>query len=249
MILQATTPNALSRAGFWMTVGLAAVLLPFAPTWAQTESRPSREHALPTTPPPESTVNPTAGTGGLTHTTSTDQNTAALDAVPLTPEDAVQLLRLQLQSKQAELQEIQALLRGAKYRVEMFKKMAQTIGAGEIIKAATDVEVYQARLMGKEAQVKEAELRLKMAERQVPRSPDLINQPRTAVRREEQTTGRTGGESPPVGQVETRATLSGASGDRLDRLEKNVQLLMQAVRKLREELRSQKTTVPEGGGR
>src|SRR5207245_115809 len=40
MIMRGTTPRALSTAGSLAVLGLAAVLLPLYPSWAQTEQRP-----------------------------------------------------------------------------------------------------------------------------------------------------------------------------------------------------------------
>jgi hypothetical protein len=46
MILNGTTPRALSRAGWWVVLGLGAVLLPVAPTWAQTAPPRDRDEPV-----------------------------------------------------------------------------------------------------------------------------------------------------------------------------------------------------------
>jgi beta-lactamase regulating signal transducer with metallopeptidase domain len=89
---------------------------------------------------------------------------AALDA-----DQEIQLLRAQLAARNAELQEARVLLRQATKRFERLQRMHKTgsVAVEEMDQAQADMEVQQARVQGKEAQTREAQLRLEAVQRRM----------------------------------------------------------------------------------
>jgi beta-lactamase regulating signal transducer with metallopeptidase domain len=105
---------------------------------------------------------------------------------PETVEDAqdeVDLLRVQLELRQAERREAQARLAAAKRQQQRLSNLRNqgSVGADEVEHATTELEVQEARLHAKDAQIKEAELRLRQAERRLARLRQQA--PRTSERR------------------------------------------------------------------
>jgi beta-lactamase regulating signal transducer with metallopeptidase domain len=93
---------------------------------------------------------------------------------PETVEDAqdeLDLLRIQLEMREAERREVQARLNEAKRLQQRVARVAGSAGATQelVEHAKTEVEVQEARLLGKEAQIQEAQLRLKQAQRRLTR--------------------------------------------------------------------------------
>src|SRR5205807_9624234 len=89
---------------------------------------------------------------------------------PETVEDAkdeIDLLRVQLQQRRAELREVEARLRQAKNTAERISRLSKTgaVDSSELEKAQIEVQIQEARYEGKQAQIKEVELRLKQAQR------------------------------------------------------------------------------------
>jgi beta-lactamase regulating signal transducer with metallopeptidase domain len=112
---------------------------------------------------------PAAGSGGRAWGA-----TRAANAPPEALEDArdeVELLAVQLESKRAELNEVQALQRQAQRTAARTNRLAQSgsIDSAEADKARTELEVIEARLGGKQAQIREAEVRLRQAQRHLGR--------------------------------------------------------------------------------
>jgi beta-lactamase regulating signal transducer with metallopeptidase domain len=194
MIMRGTTPRALSAAGCLAVLGLAAVLLPLYPTWAQTEQRPETAADKPAsggiaTTPGRFAASPDFAAGTPDHPTSAAS--AAVDqgvtTEPRNPyarrigegrgypetvddvQDEMDLLRLQLEQRRAERREVDARLRQARITSSRASNLAAThaIDPSEAEKAQFEVEVQQARLAGKDAQIKEAELRLNQAQRRL----------------------------------------------------------------------------------
>jgi hypothetical protein len=85
--------------------------------------------------------------------------------------DEVELLGVQLEAKRADLQEAQVMLRQAQRTSERLARLAQSgaVGTPEVESARTELEVLEARLLGKQAQVRESEVRLKQARRHLER--------------------------------------------------------------------------------
>jgi beta-lactamase regulating signal transducer with metallopeptidase domain len=85
--------------------------------------------------------------------------------------DEAELLAVQLESKRAELNEVQALRRQAQRTAERTNRLLQSgnIDSAEADKARTELEVIEARLGGKQAQIREAEVRLRQAQRHLAR--------------------------------------------------------------------------------
>jgi beta-lactamase regulating signal transducer with metallopeptidase domain len=106
---------------------------------------------------------------------------------PETVEDAqdeVDLLRVQLELRQAERREAQARLGAAKREQTRLSSLAAQGGVSTdlVERANTELEIQEARLHGKDAQIKEAELRLKQAQRRLARLRE--QEPRNRERRQ-----------------------------------------------------------------
>jgi beta-lactamase regulating signal transducer with metallopeptidase domain len=157
----------------WSLLGAGAVLalaavLPWQPVLAQPEAPPKPvpppvAGEPPATPPVRNTP-PTAdprptSTGARTPTYGTAQ-----DAL-----EEVELLKVQLAAKQAELQEAKVLLNQSRRHVERISTLGNAVSTEERDQARTEVELREARLNVKEANVKEAALRLSQAERKANR--------------------------------------------------------------------------------
>src|SRR5262249_175243 len=105
-------------------------------------------------------------------------------------EDEVELLRAQLEGKTAESQEARAMLKGARRKLERMQHLEQTgaVQAEVAGQGRPDIEILQARLQSRDAQVREAQLRLKQAERRLAELKGLSERP-----------GRPGGMGPGAG--------------------------------------------------
>jgi beta-lactamase regulating signal transducer with metallopeptidase domain len=171
MILSQTTPRSLSRAGCWAVVALGAALLPWGPTWAQA---PAPDALFLVQFQDGGTVPPVPLRGGEPH-----------GDVRAEARDTVELLKARLDSRRAELQEVMARLKQAEHelaRLEPIRPPAASPstgdGTGSILpmretdekaldKARAEVDILKARLAGKKAQVREAEVYLRQAQRRL----------------------------------------------------------------------------------
>src|SRR5262249_13123159 len=81
----------------------------------------------------------------------------------------IDLLRVQLEQRRAELREVEARLRQAKTAADRVSRLSKTgaVDSSEVEKAGIEVEVQEARYQGKQAQIKEVELRLKQVQRRL----------------------------------------------------------------------------------
>jgi len=84
-------------------------------------------------------------------------------------QDDLDLLKVQLQLRQAERREVEARLRQAQNDKNRLSQLATTnsVDRSEVQRATTEVEVQEARLAAKNAQIQEAELRLRQAARRL----------------------------------------------------------------------------------
>jgi beta-lactamase regulating signal transducer with metallopeptidase domain len=208
MIMRGTTPRALSAAGLLAVLGLGAFLLPLRATWAQTDdfaAAPDEPVAVTGDDepplPPSPAAPPTPALAPLPATAPAGEAALALPAgsdprpVPAAEPPRfrrqqqvvsdelleVELLGAQLEAKRAETTEAQVLLRKAKRDLQRLQQLRErgAVGAEEIDRAQTDLEVQEARLGGKQAQVREAELRLRQAQHHLQRLPKDTEQPRS----------------------------------------------------------------------
>jgi beta-lactamase regulating signal transducer with metallopeptidase domain len=197
MIMRGTTPRALSAAGFLAVLGLGAFLLPLYPTWAQTNQPPepapdnaspgatatTSQRFVPATTSVEiaSSDHPSSGTpatvgegGDAEPRNAFGGGIAERRGYPETVEDAkdeIDLLRVQLEQRRAELREAEARLHQNKIAAERISKLAKTgaVDSSEIEKTQIEMQVQEARYAVKQAQIKEVELRIKQAQRRLGR--------------------------------------------------------------------------------
>src|SRR5262249_13186683 len=185
MIMRGTTPKALSAVGLLVMLGLAAMLLPLRPTWARTDDDPiaadepatvATQDQPPAASPAAATPAPEPSPAAL----AADPGDAAPAPQPALAarsawtrkqqqdhaeqlEDAkeeVELLKVQLDAKRAESNEAKVLVGKAQRDLQRMQRLAanNAVGAEDVDRAQTELEVQQARLEGKQAQIQEAEL-------------------------------------------------------------------------------------------
>jgi beta-lactamase regulating signal transducer with metallopeptidase domain len=289
MIFQGTTPTRLSLVGRAAVLGLAVVLLPLLPGRGQTEpplTEPAQAPAaLPVAARPQAATPAAEPPAAAPHRVPAANAQAAADYYrALTvgveqPEsreaaqDEVELLQAQLGAKRAEIPEVAAQLKQAQRRLTRLEEQGKRgiASVDDVEQAQTEVAVLEARLRGKEALVREAEVRLKQATRRLTRLPhpagstavplqppalaagdaqDFAGSPKTprpVTVAPATTTPAPAGffrtEPAPVGAARTGQ----ADGERrLQDLEKKLDALLREVEALRQEMRSHR---PAGEGK
>jgi beta-lactamase regulating signal transducer with metallopeptidase domain len=177
MILQGTTPRALSRAAVVVLLVCGAVCLPLRPTWGQPPARTSSNEELPAlvqvAPATSSAHQPGATTPPKITTGVSVTSDAGLTGSIVRPhdvedaKDAIELLQAQLEGKKAELLESKALVEQSRRQLARQDKLRErgAISEEEVDQLRTELTVRQARLQVKEAQIKEVEVRLGQAKR------------------------------------------------------------------------------------
>jgi beta-lactamase regulating signal transducer with metallopeptidase domain len=161
MILRGTTSPALSWLGFLVVLGVGAGLLPLAPSWAQ--KQPVNDSANPT-PSQAAGDQPTQAkpTPRLSEPLQKPQASDRADEA----REELELLQVQLEGKRAELQEAKARLAQGKIEVDRLQRLQPKglTSETELARARSELDVLTARLVGKEVQVREAEIRLRYAQ-------------------------------------------------------------------------------------
>jgi beta-lactamase regulating signal transducer with metallopeptidase domain len=275
MILHEPSPRALSRAGFLAVFGLGALLLPLLPTQAQSPAREApRDRATADRERPEQ---PAAGdrpvartpangrtregggerpvTGDRTRrTTPPWANRSGVSEQVETLKDDIELLEVQLEAKAAELLEAEVLYKQAHEHLARLDKLGkQAVGSEDLSKARAEVEVRQARLAGKKAQLREVQVRLSQAKRRLAGLQKLTGEKpatsggrdsrpatgggerrsdRPATNPSRERTGR-GTDRPERDPRDPNAVRPAVSRDKLAELERKLEALMREVEALR----------------
>jgi hypothetical protein len=164
MILCGTCPRALSWPGFLALLALAAVLLPFGPTWARPALDPEPAERPAESEPKERT----ADRDPPAKPARAGEDRAGAEALRQA-RDEVELLEAQLDVRRAELGEVEARVKQVKRRLAQVEAVAVagTISERELQKARDEAELLPAQLGPKQAQVREAETRLRQARRRL----------------------------------------------------------------------------------
>jgi hypothetical protein len=196
MIMGGTTPRMLPRLGFLAILILAAGLLPLTPSWAEPQisddsstpaasERTGEESAKPkvaqSQPKGDQPDKPNVGKGSLEGPRSAKPK-AGSGKSPTKPSSSdlsdaareeLELLQVQLDAKKAEVQEATARLVQGKVELDRLTRLQpqNLVSSGELARARSEVEVLTARLVGKEAQLREAEIRLRYAQRRLAPAP------------------------------------------------------------------------------
>jgi beta-lactamase regulating signal transducer with metallopeptidase domain len=167
MILKETPPRAPARAGWWALLVLGALVLPWLPTWAQ--SRPERPAepppAAPEAPATLSTVRFTSGSTA----TFTDPPPAAPDAgraeQVAEARDRVELAAADVTVKKAELSAAHVLSESAQNHLARFEALVRqgTGSVTELDQARAAAASARAQVIVKEAELQQAEVRLRQA--------------------------------------------------------------------------------------
>jgi beta-lactamase regulating signal transducer with metallopeptidase domain len=177
MILQGTTPRALSRTAVVALLAFGAVCLPAGPSLGQppAQNTPNKDQPTLAQTAPAKTTAPQAGpttpaniaigvgvnsdaglTGAIVHPRDVEE-----------VKDAIELLQVQLEGKKAELLEARALVEQVHRQMDRQAKLRErgAIGDEEVEQMRTEVTDREARLQVKQAQIKEVEVRLSHAKR------------------------------------------------------------------------------------
>jgi beta-lactamase regulating signal transducer with metallopeptidase domain len=275
MILQGTTPGRLSRPGLAALLGLGALLLPLLPTRGQTTPRPAGAPAADPAAAQAAERPSTVRDAAPVPVTREPVEAARAATEPREPpapvagaDDEVELLQAQLDGKKADVQEAQALLQQGRRQLARQEALAKR-GAGateELEQARDQVTVLEARLRGKEAQAREAELRLKHAQRRGnrprPAAPSATPATSSYDRPAPKPTAAPGDPSPaapgaPAGRTDAglapppvRKPPGLAGGDaerRLRDLEKKLDALLREVEALRRDMAPARPGTPGNG--
>jgi beta-lactamase regulating signal transducer with metallopeptidase domain len=181
MIMRGTMPRALSRLGLLAVLGIGAVLLPLAPSWGRQPS----PHDSPSPATEDEPADPKPQPPRLP-----SPPPKKAKAIPLSDEarEELELLQAQLDGKRAELQEAKARLTPAKLEIERLNRLKGNgvVSDTELARARSELDVLKAGVAAKEAQVREAEIRLRQARRRL----DLSVPPAVAVPARPAATGR-----------------------------------------------------------
>jgi len=265
MILRQPAPRALSGAGLLAVVGLAALLLPLLPTWAEQrdENSLSERGADPTGTQltPRATDDKPLQFNANLPRVRTSVELAAQDpkARPADPKvrtpaerelaarleqagEEVALLDAQLQVKRAQLRAAQLSLRLAQDQLKRFAELAArgALSEAEYAKAKNDAASAEAQVQIKEAELREPEVRLQLARRRLARLQEQAGSP-PAAGAPPATTSQPLTVPKPAG--------SGTSTDdrrRLLELEKKLDRLLQEVESLRKQIPAPRG--PKGAG-
>jgi beta-lactamase regulating signal transducer with metallopeptidase domain len=192
MIMHGTTPRTLSGAGFLAVLGLAVVLLPLLPTWAQTEPQKAGDdepQAGQQVNPPEHAddATPAAQADKAQGSTRYGQNAPAAQqgnrAVrpPRTVaqqtraeqieklQDEVELLEVQLEVKRAQMSAGEQSVKRAMQHLDRLQQLSNqgAVSMEVLEKARDEVEAQQVQLLIKRAELKEPEVLLKQARRRL----------------------------------------------------------------------------------
>jgi beta-lactamase regulating signal transducer with metallopeptidase domain len=253
MIMRGTPPRALSAAGFLVVLALGAILLPLLPTRAEEGAEPKarpglrnvdrqpRRQQTDTAPVPNRAVGekpdpqplgeedenpkPAPRTGGkqrgpAPRVTGTSVVGAAVSKEEIEKaSEEVELLEVQLQAKQADVQEAEVQAKYAKLEAtrasKLLERNARAISPEDVDATKSKLELCEARLKGKMALVQEVSIRLKHARRRLTRL-----QAATGIRPSDEKPSRNTG--------------------RMEELEKKLDALQDALKKLQLELRKAK---------
>jgi beta-lactamase regulating signal transducer with metallopeptidase domain len=202
MILRQPCPRALSSGSLLAILGLAILLLPLLPTWAQQPAAdPSaKRRAAPepaATAPRATQDRPVPFNANLPHPTPVGRGFVAQDPtapkraqanVPMPAqrelevrleqaEEDVALLEAQLQVKRAQLVAAQVSLRQAQEQLKRFKQLHEkgALSEATYAKAKDDAGSAEAQYQVKEAELREPEVRLQLARRRLERLQGSAN--------------------------------------------------------------------------
>jgi beta-lactamase regulating signal transducer with metallopeptidase domain len=176
MIMRGTTAaEGLGWATLLLVLGAGALLLPLWPSWAQPLTPRAvvepealvQEPVQPAATPPAATLQPTTPAPVARPPRLTNLAPQADNAQSV--RDEIELLEAQVQIRKAEVSEVGLKIAIAQRRRDRIRNLAGTgaISSEEQEKAQDDVELLKAQLAPKEAQLHEAEVRLRQARRHV----------------------------------------------------------------------------------
>jgi hypothetical protein len=208
MILRGTPPRALTWGGLLLVAGLAALLLPLWPTWAE-PPRPAPSWVAvtePEAPPPVRSVPPAADEDPARTPRPVrragpgreEEDDGPGPKPPAAPpgdrgsqvqdlKDEIELLEAKLDVKRAELVAAEKALQGAVSRLDRIKKLTATgaISTETLTQAQGEVDALEAQLLVNKAELREPELRLKQARRRLENLQGRAEEAPAAPRRED----------------------------------------------------------------
>jgi beta-lactamase regulating signal transducer with metallopeptidase domain len=202
MILRGTSPRTLTWGGLLPVAGVAALLLPLWPTWAEPPrpagTDPARAAGLdaPAVADEEPADAPRPG-NKRKPVEEEEEGPPKPKGPPARPgepgsqvqdlQDEIELLEARLDLKKAELVAAEKALQGAVARLDRIKKLTATgaVSIGELTRAQDEVDTLEAQLLVTKAALREPELRLKQARRRLEKIQGRAEETPAAPRREE----------------------------------------------------------------
>jgi beta-lactamase regulating signal transducer with metallopeptidase domain len=256
MILRGTSSRTLSWGGLLLILCLALGLLPLMPTWARPAAdeptgrvpKPTAPRPDPLLPPAEpQAVNPTVRPPQPRVEGSRGANRAGRPGVE-EARDEVELLEAGLAVKRAQLEAAHVVLKGAEDRLALISRLGDSgsISQGEIAKAREEVGTRKADVLIKQAELKEAEVRLNQARRRLKALQEPLFPPAEDPKAVEAAEKKAADEARRVQQELDRVLQSLKKEDSVKRIEDLAKKLEQLRRELEDLRREIKPDRPAG---
>jgi beta-lactamase regulating signal transducer with metallopeptidase domain len=174
MIVQGHPPRGMSRLARWAVVGLGLLVLPLLPVPAQQTGNPQsddEEQVQPPAPPRTPPASPEAPALQPAPTQVAPPIRVDRAEQIEAARDQVDLMEAKLMIKRAELEEMEMRIRLAQRNVKHLQELYEKGALQEsvLIKARDEAELLPTQLLTKKAELKEAEILLKQAQRRLKR--------------------------------------------------------------------------------
>jgi beta-lactamase regulating signal transducer with metallopeptidase domain len=270
MILRGTSSRTLSWGGLLLILCLALGLLPLMPTWArqaadEPEGRvpkpdvpttaPARKPSVPTTAPARKpaepqTRNPTEPPPQPRVENPRGGNHAGRPGIE-EARDEVELLEAGLAVKRAQLEAAHVVLKGAEDRLALISRLGDSgsVSQGEIAKAREEVGTRKADVLIKQAELKEAEVRLNQARRRLKALQEPLFPPAGATETSD-VQKKVEGQARRLAEELDRVIKEMQKNDsakRIEELGKKLDQLRRELEELRREIKPDRPSGPTGG--
>jgi len=173
MIVQGHPPRGLSRLAFWAVVGLGLLLLPLLPVPAQQTGGAASDDEEQVQQPPPPRNPPASPEAPALKSAPAEGAPIRVDRAELieAARDQVDLMEAKLNIKRAELEEMEMRIRLAQRNVKRLQELYEKGAMPEtaLIKARDEAELLPTQLPTKKAELNEAEILLKQAQRRLRR--------------------------------------------------------------------------------
>jgi beta-lactamase regulating signal transducer with metallopeptidase domain len=257
MILRGTSSRTLSWGGLLLILCLALGLLPLMPTWArQAADEPEGrvpKPGVPTTAPARKPAEPQTRNPTELPAPPRVENPrkAERDSRIEEARDEVELLEAGLAVKRAQLEAAHVVLKGAEDRLALISRLGDSgsISQGEIAKAREEVGTRKADVLIKQAELKEAEVRLNQARRRLKALQEPLFPPARATETSD-VQKKVEGQARRLAEELDRVIKEMQKNDsakRIEELGKKLDQLRRELEELRREIKPDRQPGPTGG--